>query len=421
VIISPSLNVPQAKFLALPNKYRALIAGFGTGKTWAGCAALCQHVWQHPRVNSAYYAPTYPHIRDIFYPTIDEVAVDWGLGIKIKIADHEIDYYRGSKYLSTTICRSMDKPDGIIGYKSGHALVDEFDVLPLEKAIQVHRKVYNIPNLKNGVDFVTTPEGFKATYKLFVEDLAKNPALAENYGRVHASTYDNRANLPPGYIESLEEAYPDELIKAYLNGQFTNLTSGTVYRSYDKERHRSCETVRPDDVLLCGMDFNIDHMSVSIYVIRDRAYHLVDEIVDGYNTPTTAKMLIDRYPDNKIIIYPDSSGKNRTRLGGVSESDIGILRDEFGLECRYKAQNPRVRDRVNSVNKAFEDGRLFVNDQKAPVSSDCLLQQVYDNNGEPDKKSGKDHQNDATGYPIAYELPIVKPVHGITIKSNYGA
>jgi hypothetical protein len=34
-------------------------------------------------------------------------------------------------------------------------------------------------------------------------------------------------------------------------------------------------------------------------------------------------------------------------------------------------------------------------------------------NGEPDKKSGNDHQNDATTYPIAYEMPIVKPVANV--------
>jgi hypothetical protein len=50
--------------------------------------------------------------------------------------------------------------------------------------------------------------------------------------------------------------------------------------------------------------------------------------------------------------------------------------------------------------------------------ADCLEQQAYDKNGEPDKKSGKDHQNDATGYPIAYEFPVHKPVSEIGIRFN---
>jgi hypothetical protein len=42
----------------------------------------------------------------------------------------------------------------------------------------------------------------------------------------------------------------------------------------------------------------------------------------------------------------------------------------------------------------------------------CLEQQVY-RNGEPDKTSGVDHQNDATTYPIAYEMPILRPVANV--------
>ena len=30
----PSLNQPQARFLALPHKFRAFVAGFGSSKTW---------------------------------------------------------------------------------------------------------------------------------------------------------------------------------------------------------------------------------------------------------------------------------------------------------------------------------------------------------------------------------------------------
>ena len=42
----PTLNVPQAQFLGLPHKFRLFVAGFGSGKTWVGCAGLCQHAWE---------------------------------------------------------------------------------------------------------------------------------------------------------------------------------------------------------------------------------------------------------------------------------------------------------------------------------------------------------------------------------------
>ena len=57
----PSLNVPQGQFLRLDKKFKALVCGFGTGKTWAGCADLCKFAWEWPGVNAGYFAPTSRH------------------------------------------------------------------------------------------------------------------------------------------------------------------------------------------------------------------------------------------------------------------------------------------------------------------------------------------------------------------------
>ena len=81
--IAPTLNVPQARFLAMQQKFKAYVAGFGSGKTWVGCGGICKGFWEFPKINQGYFAPTYPQIRDIFYPTVEEVAHDWGLKVKI--------------------------------------------------------------------------------------------------------------------------------------------------------------------------------------------------------------------------------------------------------------------------------------------------------------------------------------------------
>jgi hypothetical protein len=89
-------------------------------------------------------------------------------------------------------------------------------------------------------------------------------------------------------------------------------------------------------------------------------------------------------------------------------SDIGLLR-AANFVIRSKDSNPRVKDRVLAVNKAFESRAVFVNDKACPETARCLEQQTYDKNGEPDKSAGHDHQNDAFGYPIAFEMPVIKP------------
>jgi hypothetical protein len=408
-VSSVDLNIPQTQFLAMPQKFRAFVAGFGSGKTVVGCAAQTIHFAQHPKVNQGYFAPTYPLIRDIFYPTADEVAHWFGFHTKARTGDKEVDFYYGRKYYGTTICRTMDNPANIVGFKIGRAMVDELDVLKTEKAEQSWNKIIarlRWADVQNGIDVTTTPEGFKFTYDRFVK---KGGA---KYGYIQASTYDNEANLPADYIDSLLDTYPAQLISAYLNGEFVNLTSGTVYCSYNRQKHRSTETIQAGERLYIGMDFNVTRMAASVYVIRNgKEWHLVDEIVDGYDTPAMVETLQSKYDGHQMTVYPDASGKNRKSVGAAT-SDIAII-EAAGFEVRAKNANPLVKDRVNAVNAAFEHGLLFVNDHKAPTAADNLEQQVYDKSGAPDKTEGKDHQNDATGYPIAYELPIIKPVANI--------
>ena len=416
--IKVKANGPQSRFLPMPQKFRAFIGGFGSSKTYSGCMAMCQHFWEHPGVNQGYFSPTYPSIRDIFYPTIEEVAFAFGFNVEIKQTAHEVHFYNGREYRGTTICRSMDKPGNIIGFKIGHALIDELDTLPINKAEEAWQKIiarmrYKVDGVRNGIDVASTPEGFRFCHKKFVQLPQENPDLLNNYGLVQASTYENAKYLPDDYIPSLIESYPKELIEAYLMGQFVNLTSGSVYPCYDRKRCNSNETIKPLEPLLIGIDFNIGMMAASILVQRPNGYHIAAELHDVFDTPAIARIITERWKagddkDRKIIIYPDASGKSR-HTSDASKSDFAILQ-QAGFQIKANPSNPFVRDRVLAVNKQFEIGRLFVNSKECPTVTRCLEQQSYNKDGEPDKTSNFDHQNDATGYPIAYEKPIIRPM-----------
>lgn len=408
-------NYPQSKFLGLENKFKAFVAGYGGGKTWVGAMGICKHIYGYHGIHSGYFAPTYPQIRDIFYPAIEEVAYNFGLDTKINQGNKEVHFYLAGRYESTTICRSLDNPGSVVGFKIGHAQIDEFDTLPIDKAVIAWRKViarmrYKIDGLRNGIDVTTTPEGFMATHRIFVENVQKKPELAKNYGIVQASTYENEQNLPDDYIPSLIEDYPEELIQAYLHGQFVNLRSGTVYRSYNRVTHNSNEIIRDKETLYIGMDFNVQHMAASVFVQRPNGWHAVAELKDVFDTPDMARIIKERWKDkgHRIIIYPDASGGSR-KSSDASTSDLSILR-QSGFEIRANNTNPAVKDRINSVNKQFELGKLWINSRECKTIASCLEKQSYDDNGEPDKKSGFDHMNDALGYCISYEFPINKPV-----------
>ncbi|EON13144.1 phage terminase [Pandoraea sp. SD6-2] len=414
---SPTLNVPQAQFLQMPHKFRAYVAGFGSGKTWVGCTSICQHFWQWPRINQGYFAPTYPQIRDIFYPTMEEVAAVMGLAVKINQTNHEVHVYEGRKYRGTVICRSMEKPETIVGFKIGHALIDELDVMPLKKAQTAWRKIiarmrYNVPGLLNGIDVTTTPEGFKFVYQQFVKAVREKPALAEMYGLIQASTYDNELNLPDDYIPSLFESYPAQLIAAYLRGQFVNLASGSIYADFDRVKNHTDAVIAPKETLHVGMDFNVLNMTATINVVRDGLPMTLLERTKVRDTPAMARILKEDFADlgHGIVIYPDASGGN-TSTKNASESDLSILK-QAGFKVEVNSANPAVKDRVNAYNalilNAAGERRFRINTHACPVTTEALEQQVWGEDGQPDKKTGHDHPNDANGYFLVKKWPIVK-------------
>lgn len=438
--IALDVNRPQGQFLSLNKRFRGFVGGFGSGKTFVGCIGLCNAAWQVPGVPQGYFAPTYSQIRDIFYPTIEEVAEMMGLTTKVKLGDHEVSLIGpDGRERSRIICRSMDNPATIVGFKIGRALVDELDVMPMAKAELAWRKIIarmrwqsarKLPEgfIQGQVDVTTTPEGFRFMHRQFVQRIREKPELARLYGLVHASTYENEALLPEGYIESMMESYPEQLVQAYLHGLFVNMLHGTVYSHYDRALNRCGDYVEEGEPVHVGMDFNVNKMAGIVHVTRGNQPRAVAELVNLRDTPAMIEELKTRFwtydkargdwiRSRTIAVYPDASGQ-ATSSKDASKSDIALLH-AAGFQVHAPSQNPPVRDRVLAMNMAFKNNRqertYLVNDDLCPTYAENLEQQAYNDNGDPDKKSGHDHTNDGAGYYINNRFPIIRPVSSFSM------
>jgi hypothetical protein len=415
------VNHPQHEFLSATTPFRGFVGGYRSGKTFVGCVRLWQLASKFPGIKLGYFAPTYPHIRDIFYDTVQEVGELFSglLGVDCKVqinkSEHRVTMFINGVTYATVKCKSMDQPYGIVGFDISHALIDEIDCMKKEKADAAWKKIVaRMSSVRedykvNTVDFTTTPEGFNWMYDFFVKKLREQPEMQQFYSLVKASTKQNAANLPSDYIDKLYATYPENLVEAYVNGEFVNLLSGTVYNQYTKA-NISIETVQESDkTLYIGMDFNVTNMAACVFVYRGkRVPHCVDEFTGLYDTSDMIENIKMRYPGKKIVVYPDASGKNR-KSNAADVTDIKLLK-KAGFSVKAKDANPRVKTRVNATNAMFKNAggehRLFVNRDKCPETHDCLEQQIYNDKGEPDKAGGKDHQTDAFSYFIVYEHPI---------------
>jgi len=394
-----SLLPAQIEFVNSTFRHTGFVAGFGSGKTQGGVAKIIIKKLEFPKIDVAYYLPTYNLIKDIAVPRIGEFLTDLGLEFTINLSDKFFQVYNGGIDIGRIIMRTMDNPALIVGYEVGYSLIDECDVQPKNKMTIVFNQILarnrtKLPdNKKNCVDVVGTPEGFKWFYEFFVTKANDTKVL------IKARTQDNPF-LPADYIDSLKDVYTTEQLSAYLEGEFVNLTSGNVYRNYDRKLNHTDREIKQGDILHIGMDFNITNMSAVIHVVDSGTLKAVEEIVDAYDTQEMIQMIKDRYKGYSIVVYPDASSGARKTNG---KSDEKLLK-EARFTIRKQSKNTRVRDRVTDMNVAFLNGKgersYFVNSNKCIKYTEGLERQPYDKNGAPDKASGYDHMNDAGGYAL---------------------
>jgi hypothetical protein len=397
------LTGPQFDFVEATDQFPAFVGGFGSGKTHAGIWRALRFKLAYPAQNVAYYLPTYDLVTRMAFPRFEEILSRIGLRFKTNKNEAIIDIeQRGS-----VIMRTMDVPARIVAYEVADSIADELDTLTLEKARDVWQKIIARNRQKkpdgslNTVGVATTPEGFRFVYDRW----KKNPA--PGYRLIKASTESNAKNLPAGYIDSLRASYPPNLLQAYLDGEFVNLTSGSVYAEFDRVLNGSSETIRVSEPLHIGMDFNVGKMAAVVNVLRDGEPHAVDELTGILDTPAMIAAIKSRYEGHAILVYPDASGGNR-KSQNASESDLALLR-AARFTVLVNSSNPAVKDRVLSMNQAIcSEGkrRMKVNVDKCPVLVECLEKQAYDKNGEPDKSGDLDHSPDAQGYFITYRWPV---------------
>ena len=433
--MSVKLFPHQHKFVTdNTSRYLALIAGFGAGKSFA----FCMKAINLAAINVAAVGdcvgilcePTYPLINDVLIPSMEEALEICGIDsytIRKTGGTPEI-IIKFANGTCTLKMRSAENFRRLIGINASFCGIDELDTMPTDTQRSMWKAI-NARVRKQGSirqTFVTsTPEGHKFTYQQFVVAPSESDELAKQTRIIRATSYDN-PTLPKEYIDDNIANFSKEEREAWVNGEFVNMTSGRIYFKYDRflnDSNVTADSLRalqpknkdsrgmqlPLPTLHIGMDFNIDKMAGIVHIIDKQGPIAIAELVGLRDTEQMIEVIVKNYPDFNVSVYPDSSGKNRSHASALAETDISLLK-AAKFNVIYDSTNPPVRDRVNSMNALFcsptNERKYRVNQKMCPKYVQCLEQQVYDENGQPDKKGGFDHANDAGGYFVWQKFPL---------------
>ena len=397
----------QLEFIKSEDKYPFLIGGYGSGKTYGFCLFALNQCAKNPGKTILLAEPTYPMIRDVLQPTFEGVLRQAGFDYEYSATATKYRIY-WRKGWCDVIMRSAENYMRWAGLNLAAGGIDEADQLRDDRAWKML-----LSRLRDGNTLTAfgsgTPEGFRVVYKYW----GNNPG--KGYKLIRGRTEDN-VMLPQEFIDSLKENYDENLLKAYLNGEFVNLQQGQTYYNFDRENNIEKVEYNPRLPIRAAIDFNVNPMACSlIQQYNETPFVRVFKTIQLHHsggseilTERMAQEIKTRYPNNEYYAYPDPANQRHT---SALDTDHDILR-KSGFKVMVKPKAPRVTDSVNAVNKILE-GEFVVDPSCSGLIED--FEQTTNKQGTREiDKSNKDrtHFTDGIRYYIDLEYPIIKPQFG---------
>ena len=153
----------------------------------------------------------------------------------------------------------------------------------------------------NQLAIASTPEGYRYLYRQMVENPAEDKRL------IKVKTMDN-PHLPPDFVPSLERNYPPQLIKSYLEGEFTNLASCSVFPDFQRDQHYTDAEPSDRDTIYVGCDFNVGNCVTQHLIRKGEEFHFFNEAIYR-DTQEMASVLASLYPQhfklNQLVLIPE--------------------------------------------------------------------------------------------------------------------
>lgn len=398
------LKPRQFDVLADSSRFRVVVAGRRSGKTFGECVELFREAGQKTNARCWYIAPTYRQAREIAWEELKRIIPREAIQGSPNESRLEIRLTSGSEIA----LKGADNPDSLRGPGLDFAAFDEFAwVQPY--AWDVVRPM--LADRMGRALFTTTPAGHNWAYDLFLRGKSGDPEWKSwQYTTAEAGV------VPVSEVEAARADLDPRIFRQEYEASFETL-QGRVYSNFSRENHPD-GNVDPSVTdtggeILVGMDFNVHPMSAVIAVRAGDECHVLDAIeIPTSNTEEMAREIRGRYPDRKVIVCPDPSGKSRKTSAPVGQTDFTIL-ERAGFEVRAPKAAPAVVDRVNNTQAMLCNAegrrRLRVHPRAHALirSYDGLT--FKDGTSQPNKALGLDHIPDAGDYMLWSEFNALNP------------
>jgi hypothetical protein len=419
----------QWQVLTSPRRLVFLGGGVGTGKTTVGTLwALRQAQAAPPDALGLICANSYAQLYDTTLRTLYRHCAAFGIPIQpesLPGSYRPLTLQVGlGGHWRTVLCRSLEQYALLSGLEVAWWWADEvWQTQPA--AIELLLARLRDPRHPAGQALLTTTLDDPASW---LYDLVVTRYQEAWMEVVYATTCDNAAHLPPGYIESLRALYSPRLFERMVLARWVALEQGLLYPQFDRQRHAATPLARqPGLPLWWSLDFNLapgkPMSSVVAQLVpgqgpdgrRRPELHVLDELVlETSDTREVVAEFIARgwgAEPEAVRVCGDAAG--RARDSRSRQTDYSLLAQAGFVHQEVPASNPPLRDRHNAVNallgSADGDVRLRLDPRCRVLLRGLETVRLKPGSQYLEEERYEQHVTTALGYLVAARLPCRPP------------
>jgi len=385
-----SLTAPQKHVWDSDQRFKLLCSGRRFGKTYLCIARLAAWAIEKPGSLNWYVTANYRMAKQIAWRQL-KAMIPADVLVKRNESELSVELSNGS----IIALKGAENPDTLRGVSLSTLIVDEAAYVKQDAWEMVLRPA--LSDQGGPAWFITTPAGLNWFHDLWEQAQTQTDWQTFSYTTIQGG------NVPAEEIEAARRTLDERTFRQEYLASFETL-AGRVYPDFSNE-NISSEVKDTGGEIYWGTDFNVSIMAGVLGSRVGDTLHIWDELaVKQSNTDEVCTLLKQRFPDRRIIAYPDPTGSAR-KTSAAGKTDHDIIR-RYGFQCISPKAPWAVKDKINATNwmirTADKQMKLFIH-PRCVHTIKALKSVTYKEGADDyviDKTAGIEHWTDGLGYLI---------------------
>jgi len=388
--LTSALTAPQRSVWNSSRRFKLLCSGRRFGKTYLCITRLICWALEKPGSLNWYVTANYRMAKQIAWRQLKVMAPS-ELVVKRNESDLSIEFVNGS----VVALRGADNEDSLRGVSLASLVIDEAAYVKQTAWEMVLRPA--LSDQGGPAWFITTPAGLN-----WFHDLWEQAQTQEDWQTFSYTTVQG-GNVATEEVEAARRTLDERTFRQEYLASFETL-SGRVYPDFSDDN--ISDTIQDiGSEIYWGTDFNVSVMAGVLASRVGDTIHIWDEIsVNQSNTDEVCTLIKERFPNRRIVAYPDPTGSAR-KTSSAGRTDHDIIR-RYGFHCVSPKAPWSVKDKINATNWMIRtaDGhlKLFIH-PRCKHTIKALKNVTYKQGADDyviDKAAGIEHWTDGLGYLI---------------------